>query len=163
MLPRCSGGTLEVAAELRLNPNKVWSLLSPQQIAHRCGHEPSILTCYSSSSPVSSPAARPRPRRPRSPRPTRSWPRSRACSGPRRGPPCPGPCPRPRPPCRGPCAPDQSEVSTEVTWPASTNHSPPGCCPAGSAPRWRRRTGVSRRWAHSSQSSVICSWVDKSD
>ena len=33
MVPRCSGGTLEVATELRLNPNKVWSLLSPQQIA----------------------------------------------------------------------------------------------------------------------------------
>ena len=37
MVPRCSGGQLEVAAELRLNPNKVWSQaqVSPQQSAHR--------------------------------------------------------------------------------------------------------------------------------
>ena len=53
MVPRCSGGTLEFATELRLNPNKVWSLLSPQQIA--MSHQYSLATLLPPLSPLPRP------------------------------------------------------------------------------------------------------------
>ena len=59
MVPRCSGGQLEVAAELRLNPNNVWSQVSPQQSAHRVAM--SLQYSLAAPLPPLSPLPRPGP------------------------------------------------------------------------------------------------------